>query len=111
MKSPLWVSGFLPPASCFCLPRNLRGADHFSSSDASRPVSLPAADAAQSSPGAAPVPSSSAEITIPGPLRSFQRMARISQKASPSAVLPLPAHSMNERRYLVRTTTAHLELL
>ena len=111
MKSPLCVSVFLLTASCFCLPGNLRGADHFSSSDASRPVSLPAADAAQPSSGVVPVSSSSAEITIPGPLRSFQRMAGISQKASASEVLPLLAHSMNERGYVVGKPTEYLKLL
>lgn len=42
------------------------------------------------------VPSS---VTIPGPLRSFLRMAGISQEASPSAVLPLLAREVSLHGY------------
>src|SRR5437016_9100259 len=42
---------------------------------------------------------SSAEITIPGPLRSFLRMAGISQKASPDEVLSLLSHEVRVRAY------------
>jgi hypothetical protein len=42
-----------------------------------------------------PSPSSSvSEVTIPGPLRSFLRMAAISQKVSKEEVLPLLAHNV-----------------
>ncbi|MGA7169319.1 MAG: hypothetical protein WCA99_21675 [Candidatus Sulfotelmatobacter sp.] len=44
--------------------------------------------AATSPPGDAPV-APSAEFVIPGPLRSFLRMAGISQKVAPEEVLPL----------------------
>src|SRR5258708_788233 len=111
MKSPLCVSVFLLTVSCFCLPGTLRGADSASSSDASRPVSLLAAGAARPSPGAEPAPSAQAEITIPGPLRSFLRMAGISQKISSNEVLPLLAHNMNERGYVVGRSTEYLKLV
>src|SRR5713101_7780676 len=39
-------------------------------------------------------PGSSTRITIPGPLRSFLRMAAISQKVSPEEVLPLLARNV-----------------
>src|SRR5258708_18722936 len=41
-----------------------------------------------------------AEITIPGPLRSFLRMAGISQKASPAEVLPLLARNVYVQGYV-----------
>ncbi|HVH89172.1 MAG TPA: hypothetical protein VM912_20820 [Terriglobales bacterium] len=47
---------------------------------------------AQQTPSAAPNPqaqSSNSTISIPGPLRSFLRMAGISQKATPDEVIPL----------------------
>jgi len=40
------------------------------------------------------VPTSSASITIPGPLRSFLRMAAVSQQISAGDVLPLVAHNI-----------------
>ena len=40
------------------------------------------------------VPASSPSITLPGPLRSFLRMAAISQQVSPEDVLPLFAHNV-----------------
>src|ERR1700719_4245462 len=49
------------------------------------------------SSGSAASPSSSAdsdEVAIPGPLRSFLRMAAISQKVSPEEVLPLLARNV-----------------
>lgn len=39
-------------------------------------------------------PETTASVTIPGPLRSFQRMAAISQKASADEVLPLLARNV-----------------
>ena len=44
------------------------------------------------SPTAADAPSATEYVSIPGPLRSFLRMAGISQKASPEEVLPLLGH-------------------
>lgn len=43
--------------------------------------------------------SASASITIPGPLRSFLRMAGISQKVSPDEVVPLLARNVFLRGY------------
>ena len=40
------------------------------------------------------------EVTIPGPLRSFLRMAGISQKASPDEVLPLLARNIYVQGYI-----------
>src|SRR6266567_6332498 len=111
MKSPLCVSVFFLIASCFCLPGVLCAADTSSSSDASRPMRLLLANAAQPSPEAAPIPSPLTEITIPGPLRSFLRMAGISQKVPANEVLPLLAHNMNERGYVVGKSTEYLKLL
>jgi len=50
-------------------------------------------------PGERVSQASSAEITIPGPLRSFQRMAAISQKVSPDEVLPLLARNIFSQGY------------
>ena len=41
----------------------------------------------------------SSEVIIPGPLRSFLRMAGISQKASPEDVLPLLARNVYVQGY------------
>src|SRR5207248_5374531 len=43
--------------------------------------------------------SPSDEVVIPGPLRSFLRMAGISQKASPEDVLPLLARNVYVQGY------------
>jgi hypothetical protein len=45
------------------------------------------------------VASSTASVTIPGPLRSFLRMAGISQKVSPEEVLPLLARNVAVEGY------------
>jgi hypothetical protein len=44
-------------------------------------------------------PSEAATVIIPGPLRSFMRMAGISQKVSPEEVLPLFAHNVFAQGY------------
>lgn len=46
-----------------------------------------------------PATPNSTEIIIPGPLRSFLRMAGISQKAAPEEVLPLLAQEVRIRAY------------
>lgn len=93
MKSPLWVSlfllSFLLSASCFPL------------SGGSEGMSL-----SSGGPPSAPV-----ETTIPGPLRSFQRMAGISPKTSSDEVLPLLAHETNVRGYDHHKATEYLLLL
>jgi hypothetical protein len=58
-----------------------------------------------------PATLSSTEITIPGPLRSFLRMAGISQKAAPEEVLPLLAEEVRIRAYDRGRATEFLVLL
>ena len=41
-----------------------------------------------------------AEVTIPGPLRSFERMAGVSQKVAPEQVLPLLARNVYVQGYV-----------
>jgi len=44
-------------------------------------------------------PSDATSVVIPGPLRSFMRMAGISQKVTPEEVLPLLAHNVFAQGY------------
>jgi hypothetical protein len=74
----------------------------FSSANAARAVSPTGASAA-----ASPVETAS----IPGPLRSFMRMAAISQKVSPDDVLPLLARNVFMQGYQRGTPTEFLLLL
>src|SRR6266853_6302396 len=70
----------------FCVPRHARAAT---------PATPPQQSERTQSPiPAASEPSSPEEVTIPGPLRSFLRMAAISQKISPEEVLPLLARNV-----------------
>jgi hypothetical protein len=76
VKSPHYRSAFLLAAflfSCSGWPGSAETAAHVAEED---------------------TPASSASITIPGPLRSFLRMAAISQKVTPEEVLPLLAHNV-----------------
>jgi hypothetical protein len=57
-----------------------------------------AADSSRSE-GADTKPSQAASVIIPGPLRSFMRMAGISQKVMPEEVLPLLAHNVFAQGY------------
>jgi hypothetical protein len=50
-------------------------------------------------------------VTIPGPLRSFLRMAAVSQKVSPADVLPLVARNVFMQGYQRGTPTEFLLLL
>ena len=50
-------------------------------------------------------------VTIPGPLRSFMRMAAISQKVSADDVLPLLARNVYMQGYQQSTATEYLILL
>jgi hypothetical protein len=64
------------------------------------------------SPGPAPAASSSvSEVTVPGPLRSFLRMAGISQKISPDELLPLLARNVVVNGYQDGRPTQFLILL
>src|SRR5258708_1915940 len=60
-------------------------------------VSSPSEAAATSSPGESGTESS--QFTIPGPLRSFLRMAGISQKIAPQEVLPLLSRNVVMQGY------------
>jgi hypothetical protein len=51
------------------------------------------------------------DVTIPGPLRSFLRMAGISQKVSPDDVLPLLARNVYLHGYRQNTPTEFLLLI
>jgi hypothetical protein len=57
----------------------------------------PAGSLQPDEPGAQP--SSMTSVVIPGPLRSFLRMAGISQKVSPEEVVPLLAHNVFTQGY------------
>src|SRR3954470_7461726 len=46
-----------------------------------------------------PSATASAQVTIPGPLRSFLRMAGISQKVSPEEILPFLARNIVVQGY------------
>jgi len=80
---------------------------------------IPPAPAQQSGPEASASPQSSAphdsmpgeEVTIPGPLRSFLRMAAISQKIAPEEVLPLLARNVVMSGYQSGKPTEFLVLV
>jgi len=67
-------------------------------------------DASAQSPDR-PTAASESQIDIPGPLRSFLRMAGISQKASPEETLPLVARNIVMRGYRSGRPTEFLVLL
>ena len=56
-------------------------------------ATCPAATTAESDAG--PSVASSQTVMIPGPLRSFERMAALSQKVPTERVLPLLARNIN----------------
>src|SRR5690348_8773053 len=84
MKPSFLIPALVAVSLCTCssLVPPARGADSSSSSQ----------DASAQSP-------ISANLTIPGPLRSFLRMAGISQKASPEEIAPLLARTVFQRGY------------
>ncbi len=47
-----------------------------------------------------PITSSDSQLTVPGPVRSIERMAGISQKADPAEVLPLLARNIYVQGYV-----------
>jgi len=69
-----------------CVPRNARAAVPAAPSEQSKQT--------QPSVASSTVAPPSEEAAIPGPLRSFLRMAAISQKVSPEEVLPLLARNV-----------------
>lgn len=93
MKSPLCLSVLVVASffSCCCLSAK---AETFAEVAASKPPEA----AATSSPEEGPVMTSS-QFTIPGPLRSFLRMAGISQGIAPEEVLPLLSWNVFTRGY------------
>jgi len=93
VKFPLCLSILVVASvfSCYCLSAN---AGDFANSA----VSNPSEAAATSPPGDGPVMGSS-EFMIPGPLRSFLRMAGISQKIAPEQVLPLLSRNVFAQGY------------
>ncbi len=126
MKSPLCLLFFffaasLGTSSCFA-----GDASGSASTGQEAPVATQAAAATQSASGPMDTPSGKATIplsppsastvadisfsvktTLPGPLRSFLRMAGISQKASSDEVLPLLAQEVDKRGYV---GDSHLQL-
>src|SRR6266849_6790886 len=130
MKSPLCLLFFffaasLDTSSCFA-----GDASGSASTEQEAPVATQAAAATQSVSGPMDTPSGKATIplsppsastvadisfsvktTIPGPLRSFLRMAGISQKASNDEVLPLLAQEVDKRGYVEGKPTEFLILL
>ncbi len=103
MKFPLWLSILVVALffSCCCL---LGNAGESSNSTVST-----SAAAATSSPDE-PVAISS-QYLIPGPLRSFLRMAGISQKIAPEEVLPLLSRNVFMQGYQGSKKTEFLILL
>jgi hypothetical protein len=107
MKSPLWQSIILAVASlctCWCLRANEWNASTFRASPSD---GLEAQPDDQGKPASA----SAEEVTIPGPLRSFLRMAGISQKISKEEVLPLLARNVSAEGYEGTRPTEFLILL
>jgi len=83
VKLPLCLSSLVVASVCSGCCLSAGAADFVNSS-----LSNPTQAAASPPPGGGPV-APSAEFLIPGPLRSFLRMAGISQKIAPEQVLPL----------------------
>src|ERR1700685_4329120 len=95
------LAGFAVPASAASPPVPRQQAARDAAGDADRP-----------SQSAAPDESSKPEeASIPGPLRSFLRMAAISQKITPEEVLPLLARNVVMSGYQAGTAPEFLVLL
>jgi hypothetical protein len=102
MKSPLRPFGvFMAALLCLCA----------RASAYSGGVAQAVSSTTQVRTAAASVPSGAETITIPGPLRSFLRMAGISQKISTDDVLPLLARNVYMEGYQGTTRTEFLLLL
>src|ERR1700740_1108734 len=84
MKPPFFVPAFVAMSlcTCFCFAPSALGANP---PGASQDVSVQFPD--------------SLTLSIPGPLRSFLRMAGISQKISPEEVAPLLARNVFQMGY------------
>ena len=84
-------------AVCSLLFAIVAGSNHFAWAAPQRspyPHSAPAAAGSQQSTPPSGDASTSEEVFVPGPLRSFLRMAAISQKVTPEEVLPLLARNV-----------------
>jgi hypothetical protein len=106
MKSPLRLFGVFP-AALLCL--SVCASAY--SGGAAQAVSSSAQVNAKAAKGRTSAPTVGDTITIPGPLRSFLRMAGISQKVSPNDVLPLLARNVYLEGYQGGDRTEFLVLL
>jgi hypothetical protein len=106
MKSPLYLPTFLLAISMVissCLSAHALGQVAVSSPGETSGATV--------SKQAKPASSSAGVLVIPGPLRSFQRMAAISQKSSSEEVLPLLARQVFSEGYRSGKPTEYLILL
>src|SRR5438876_6704823 len=93
MKSPLFLCIFLVALSlCASSP-------FFAYARSATPAGSSPSDAQDAQTSEVVMPGSSFEVVIPGPLRSFLRMAGISQKVSSEEVLPLLARNVFAQGY------------
>ena len=93
MKSPLYPPALVAAIAllCLCIPFRTAAAQALSASSSPSPAPVV--------PTKAQTPATSSNgVTIPGPLRSFLRMAGISQEAAPEDVLPLLARNVYDLR-------------
>jgi hypothetical protein len=107
MKFPLWQSVILVEVALCTIcgfPARAASADTVPASVADRPDAQPADETK-------PAAAAASEVTIPGPLRSFLRMAGISQKISQEEVLPLLARNVSAEGYEGTRPTEFLILL
>jgi hypothetical protein len=90
VKFPLCVLGVVAVSLSICLPLNAWGAGPGGNDVSTQTVPQASQGASRATDG---------EITIPGPLRSFLRMAGISQKISSEDVLPLLGRNVYAQGY------------
>ena len=91
MKSPLFLCIFLV---ALCASSPFFAYARSATPAASSPPDTPGAQTSE-----VDLPASSSDVVIPGPLRSFLRMAGISQKVSSEEVLPLLARNVFAQGY------------
>lgn len=104
MKFPLRFLATLTAALIGLAP----GLSAFAHHNAASASASPAASPASSDPVSA---SSIETVTIPGPLRSFLRMAAVSQEVAPESVLPLVSRTVSLYGYQLGGETEFLHLL
>ncbi len=88
MKSPLFLCIFLVALSLYT------SSPFFAYARSAAPAASSPSDPQGGQTSEVVMPRSSSDVVIPGPLRSFLRMAGISQKVSPEEVLPLLARNV-----------------